>query len=654
MTSAAGTSRPTPAFWRRDAGLFGILILLASLPYAGILANGFVYDDDVQILRNPFVRSLGHLKAIFTTSVFSYQGGAQGTTNYYRPLMTLTYALCHAVFGFRPFGYHLVSIGINAAVVLLVFVAGRQIFKDRLFAFLAAALFALYPVHTEAVDWIAAVTDLELAFFFLLAFWFYLKLPGAQGGRRVLMDAGMIVSAALALLAKEPAATLPILAVIYEHCCREDRSQTTLRVKVRRYGPLWIVLGAWLAIRISVLGLFAPVASRPQMTASAAALSAFALAGHYVEKMVWPVRLSAAYVFPSNLGSLLPRILAGFAIAAACTLLMFYFWKRERRAFFGLAWFFITLAPVLNARWMPDFVFAERYLYLPSVGFCWAICWLALTAARRAGRVSLLSRRAAVAAAVVLAALMTVRIVTRNPVWKDDFTFYTRTLRAAPGAVILRNNLGNYYWNRGNATAAETQWEAAYQLNPNMTYVLDNLGLLRLKQKRFEEAIAFFDRAIAEAPEDEAAHAGLGEAYQAMKMRPEAETELLAAIKLAPLDVGARTSLGELYFDEGKYAEAANEFKAAIRTIPAPRAYFGLGLTEWVRGNREAAENAFKAANRLDPSDSRSYFMLGLLFGSTGRTAAAIAEYEAGLKLDPGNKIAVAALAKLKAGPANK
>ncbi|MGH9351744.1 MAG: tetratricopeptide repeat protein, partial [Terriglobia bacterium] len=615
---------------------------------ANILLNGFVYDDDLQVLQNPYVRDLGHLKQIFTTTVWSFQGGAQGITNYYRPVMTLTYAFCHTLFGFRAAGFHLVSIVMNAAVVCLVFVVARRVFQDRALAFLAATLFALHPVHTEAVDWIAAVTDLEAAFFFLLAFWFFLSLRGATGKRWAVLQAAMLASYALALLSKESAAALPVIAAIYEHACREDRQHTSFLVKLRRYGALGWVLAAYLGVRIYFLGAFAPVAPRHDLGFNEVALSALALAGHYVEKMFWPVRLCAAYVFPASLGALLPRILAGLAVTAVCVLLMAYFWKRERRVFFGLAWFFVTLAPVLNIRWMPDFAFAERYLYLPSVGFCWVLGWLGLKLWRKCAAVDATWKRAAAALACVLAVLMVVRIVIRGRDWKNDLTFYKSTLKVAPDALIIRNDLGNYYWDQGDLADAQQQWEKAYQLQPNAAYVLDNLGLLRLRQKRYEEAAIFFERSLAVTPKDEGAHTGLGQAYSAMGVKQKAEQELLAAIMLAPLDVRPRVSLGELYFDEGRYAEAAIQFQASNRSLPTTRACYGLGLAEWMRGNRAGAEIAFKTALRIDPSGARPHFMLGLFYGATGRLAEAIQEYQTGLQRAPGNQKALAALAKLQ------
>ncbi|HEV2419190.1 MAG TPA: tetratricopeptide repeat protein [Terriglobia bacterium] len=646
------TGSPETAAGARLSGsgrwLLAFLVALASLPYLNILFNGFVYDDDLQVLRNPYVRNFGHLKQIFTTTVWSFQGGAQGITNYYRPVMTLTYALCHALFGFSAAGFHLASIAIHVAVVCLMFAVASRIFKDRAVAFLAAALFALHPIHTEAVDWIAAVTDLEAAFFFLLAFWFFLGLRETGGKRWAVLQAAMLASYLLAVLSKESAAVLPVIAVIYEHSCREDRQDASFLVKLRRYGGLWLALAAYLAARIHFLGAFAPIAARRGLSFNAIVLSAVALTGHYIEKLFWPVRLCAAYVFPATLGALLPRIFAGLAVTVICVLLMVYFWKRERRVFFGLIWFFVTLAPVLNVGWMPDFAFAERYLYLPSVGFCWVLGWLGLKFWRKCVAEGVAWKRAAATFACVLAVLMITRIMIRGRDWKNDLTFYQSTLSVSPNALMIRNDLGNYYWDHGDFADAGEQWEKAYQLQPSATYVLDNLGLLRLRQKRYEEAVIFFERTLSVTPKDEGAHTGLGMAYSAMGMKQKAEQELLAAIKLAPLDVRPRVNLGELYFDEGRYAEACAQFQASNRSMPTTRASYGLGLAEWMRGDRTSAESAFKTALQIDPAGARPHFMLGLFYGATGRLAEAIREYQAGLQRDPGDQKALAALAKLQ------
>jgi 4-amino-4-deoxy-L-arabinose transferase-like glycosyltransferase len=149
---------------RARALLITALVACATLPYLNILFNGFVYDDDTQVLKNPYVQSFRFLKEIFTTNVWSF-GGVRAVTNYYRPMMTFGYLVCYQLFGMQAYGFHLVSLLLHVLVVCLVFVLTERLTGDRVWAFVAGALFALHPIHTESVAWIAAVTDLELTFF---------------------------------------------------------------------------------------------------------------------------------------------------------------------------------------------------------------------------------------------------------------------------------------------------------------------------------------------------------------------------------------------------------------------------------------------------------------------------------------------------------
>ena len=133
---------------------------------------------------------------------------------------------------------------------------------------------------------------------------------------------------------------------------------------------------------------------------------------------------------------------------------------------FGLLWFYLNLAPVLNARWLGANVFTERYLYLPSLGFCWiAACGGRLAWMRLGGRPAV--RKCYAAGLAIVAALCVVRIVTRNHIWRDDPTFYQTTLAAQPDAIALRINLGAVYWNLGSPERAEAEWREALRRAPD-------------------------------------------------------------------------------------------------------------------------------------------------------------------------------------------
>jgi len=159
-----------------------LLLLCAFLVYANTLLSGFVYDDHFQIEGNPYVHSFRHIGRIFSTTVWSFQG-TEGQTNYYRPLMTFGYLLCDRVFQSFPMGFHLVNLLLNCAVVWLVFRVCAALFDDEAVAVVAAALFALHPIHTEVVAWIAAVTELQLAVFYLLGFLLFLRAAGTAADR---------------------------------------------------------------------------------------------------------------------------------------------------------------------------------------------------------------------------------------------------------------------------------------------------------------------------------------------------------------------------------------------------------------------------------------------------------------------------------------
>ena len=140
---------PKQAAFRLDRStllLVAALLACATLPYLNILFNGFVHDDDFQLVRNPYIRSFQHLKKIFTASVWAFQGTT--ISNYYRPMMTLGYLICYKIFGLRPYGYHLVSLLLHALVVCLVFALTKRLTGNRGWAFLAGAFFALHPIHS--------------------------------------------------------------------------------------------------------------------------------------------------------------------------------------------------------------------------------------------------------------------------------------------------------------------------------------------------------------------------------------------------------------------------------------------------------------------------------------------------------------------------
>ena len=633
------------------------LLLLAWVPYLNTLSNAFVYDDIPQLVDNPYVHSFRYLGKIFGSTVWTFQG-AQGVTNYYRPLMSFAYLICYHFFGPISFGFHLVNLVFHAGVVLLLFALTERLFGDRLLALSAAGLFALHPIHTESVAWIAGLPDLELSFFFLLTFLCYLRLERADSARGASwkLHAPVLASYVLALLSKEQALVLPALAAAYEHFYRDDRGATSLRLKLSRYLPLFATAAAYLAFRVLGFGGFAPSVSRPELGWYGVVLSAIALTGSYLWKLVWPVHLSAFYVFHESHSLRDPHVLAGLAALLLCLNLFVWLWRSAHEISFSWLWMGATLAPVLNARWLPAAVFAERYLYLPSMGFCWLVAWAATKAWRAAPSETpspsrrLLWRTMPVALGIV-AILYGARTIRRNRDWRSDEVLYQRILDEQPDAQFIRTNLGVVYYGRGDSAGAEREWMRS--LGPLHPYVstLNDLGLLRTSQKRYDEAIAFFEQAMHDRPNYAEPYKNLAAAYAEMGRPADADREFRKAVELAPLNSGVRDAYGHFLLDQSRPAEAQEQFAASAENDPNADAYGNLGDLLARGGDAERARAAYQAAIALDTFDNRAHLGLATLDEQAGRTAEALQEYRASLDTDPTNAGALAGLRRLEPPP---
>ena len=630
-----------------DTLLIAALIFCAALPYLNTLFNGFVYDDNRQVLENPYLKSFHFLPQVFGTTVWSFVG-MQGVSNYYRPMMTLGYALCYHLFGPLAYGFHLVNICLHVGVVVLVFAVALRLFEDRSVAFVAACLFAVHPIHTEAVAWVAAVTSLDVTFFYLLTFWLFLTMARPRGEISPWIKLAAVGSFALTIFSKEQALTFPLMAMIYEHFFRADHAETTFWQKVRRYGDFWLMDAAYLLFRIEHLGAFAPQIQLARLGWYPSVLSALALVGQYLGKLFWPVRLCAYYVFQKGTSVFEPRVLAGVAAIAACAVVFALLFQRNRTASFGFLWFFITLAPVLDVRYLAGNVFAERYLYLPSVGFCWLLGWAGLKSWRQLTTRQSFWRHALVGASCALGLLMAGLVVARNRDWRSDVALYTQTLNVSPRATNIRENLGVVAWNHGRIDEAEKQWNIALKLNPTSPITLTNLGLVYAKRKEYRKAEHYFREAMLHKPDYTDPHLNLGSLMMDLGRFQEAEQQLRAAVALSPLIPSCHNELGKLYLKEGRVANAVEQFTQSVRAAPNFEGYDGLGEVALQQGEASRAEQAYAAAARINPYDSCAHFALARIAASAGRKQAALDEYARGFESDPNNQQAKSAVEVLR------
>ena len=451
---------------------------LAFGAYVNSLSNGFVGDDKEQLLQNPAVS--GHqFGAFFTAGVWAFRGVR---SNYYRPLQFTVYALLHSLFGVEAFRFHLAMVLLHVLNTSLVYWLTLRIVSRARVALAAAALFALHPIHTETVDWIASLPDLMMTAFVVLALWRFVREDAAPRPRQIPLHCAMYLGA---LLSKETGVVLLPLYLGFE-LIQLRRPLRELGKNAVLYGSLLATGGAYLAMRWVALGGLAPGQETFHRLGPAEFfLSGIVAAGHYAGSLILPFDLNYFHVFHATRTVTLPFLLA---LAAIVTLGAVAFRSQTSSAVrYGLFWIAVTLAPALNLTGVGQNVFAERYLYLPSVGLAWmaglAFDWMA---ARQ-------PRVAWTAAAAILCAA-TWQTVSRNGDWRDDFTLLRKTVAQSPEAGIMHNNLAGAYVERNDLDHALEQERLAVQFEPRSAPFHKNLGLL-LMVRDPRSAIAEFEEA---------------------------------------------------------------------------------------------------------------------------------------------------------------
>jgi protein O-mannosyl-transferase len=586
--------------------LFAILVIFVSslAVYLNSLSNDFVYDDIAQVWDNPWIKDIRHLPEIFSKSVWSFETGSE-TSNYYRPLMHVFYMLAYRIFGLNPWGFHLINVLFHAGVSVLVFIVTMKLLQKFqssssdshiLPSSTAALLFASHPIHTEAVTWIAGLPDLSFTFFYLLSFYLYVL---SRDGHKYSYPLS-VTSFALAALCKEPALTLLIILIAYDFIVKKHNE--SLSDRIRRYLPFFLVAGVYLVLRYHALGGFAPEKKYQALNIYQYAINVFPLVTQYLEKLLLPLNLNAFHVFHPISSLFEVRGFLSLLITMAYMVCIFLAFKKNRLVFFGLVLIIVPLLPVLYIPVLGENTFAERYLYLPSFGFVLLIALLlAWVRVNKPAAVRIL-----MGTVIVLAGLYSAATISRNTVWKNDYTLFSDTIRKAPDAKIPRNRLGGFLLNRGRIEEAIEQYQVALQLDPDSDISHYNLGLAFSSKGRIEEAIEQYQAALQLDPDFADAHNGLATAYFNKGEVDKAIEQYQVALRLDPNNEKTHNNLGLAYFRKGQVDKAIEQYEAALRLKPDNgKAHSNLGLAYLNKGRTDKAIEQFKDAVRLNPENPK-------------------------------------------------
>jgi protein O-mannosyl-transferase len=431
---------------RREVAPALLICAAAVLPYLNALSNGFVYDDLYLVLGNTRLGGLGSIPAIFGTGYWQDGGGL------YRPLTMLSFLLEHMAAGSRPFLYHLDNVLLHLGCSLIVYAILKPLLKGRHAALFASILFAVRPVHTEAVAWVSGRAELLCGLFMLASFQLYLKDPAGRPSASL-----SYAFFFLALMSKESAVILPVLLAAYVLLFSPGQNLPARFRRLIGLYPYAVVFLVYMLIRYSVIGEMGPAGKEatlgnfsPYQVFLVMCESLF----HYMRLGFFPVSLSADYLFYPAKSVLYYRVAVPIVITALVFVSAWRIAEKSRPALFGILWFYIALLPVSNIIRIGH-IMSERAMYIPSVGIC-IILGIWFSAAYEGASIN--RAKYFVAAMFVLAAvLLAAGTVNRNPVWKDQKEFskrvikmWKRRIKLTPGYAPYYSALAREYINRGD------------------------------------------------------------------------------------------------------------------------------------------------------------------------------------------------------------
>ncbi|HYP27181.1 MAG TPA: tetratricopeptide repeat protein [Blastocatellia bacterium] len=586
----------------------GSLAAVVVVCYANSLANGFVFDDHRLVLIEGRPRGMSHF---FDMLLYSY-----------RPVRNLSYALDFLIWGDNPVGFHLTNLLIHGANTVLVYFLARRVMGGAVASVVAAVIFAVHPIQTDAVSYISGRRDLLFSLFYVASFLAYLK----YRERRTIAGFALFMGLwGLGLLSKEMAVTLPGLIFMWNFCERWGeqeggwlrKSLTSARKALAEDRWLYALLVAaglaymWYMIferrasgRAGVQGVQYWGGSFYTNVLTVARVHAW-----YLKQIVFPTPIAQYYgAFEVSRSILEPKVLLSLAVVGAALAWGLRLLKKDRVMSFAILSYFVLLLPVSQIIPHHELV-ADHYLYLP-------MACVGLLAARLVEKFSAAdaeSRRLAYAGVLVVCAVFAVLTIMRNREWKDELSVWQANYESVPNSPRAAHNFGGLLMRR-DPRRAEELFRQALANDPDFEPVYLSLAQLYVASKRPKEADELAEQALTLFGSKAGSHI--------------LRNPALLRSQLKTVQAAARWEMGDHAATERLLNEAITEY--------APNMDSYLALANLYRGKDPAREQLVLAqALEVSPNSYEANARLAAALASDKKFDGALARLQKLLTLNP-------------------
>ncbi len=534
-----------------------IILCAVVLVYVQSLSYEFVNYDDYDLVsqNGEFISSPANIAKAFTTHAFTSH---REESVYYRPLLLVSFIIDYQVWQLNPLGYHLTNMILHCLTAFLFFRLLVLLTREPTVALAGALLFALHPIQTESVAWVAGRNDVLVGLFVIMMMYFYvLQYEKPEHAKRSLFLAAF--SFALALFSKESAAFYIILPFAYELVLRRTRMRALVTGQRRLFAALLAgILAGYFLIRFAIFGsligaekLYGMIDPTTRLTMVPAMLS------EHLLLLVAPLRLVVVHPLTELFWLEDPWTYVAVGVVLLCAYALWWTWKNDRQSCFGLVWLAAGLVPVLNI--IPVAVpILEHRLYAAAAGFGFAVT-------------GFLHRRTGASAFRIIMGVLLFAAAAgsflRIPVWKSSETLWTDAIAKEPTASRAYFNLAGYYFENKSYDKTIGLLNTYISLKPE-----DMIGYLKLRQTylltgRYTESSVVSRRMIALNPHNPNRYIEAGMLYEQFNM-PDSAIEIYQqgiGVDTAFFQLHAR--LGTVYEALGDTVRARRYYQDAIRLI---------------------------------------------------------------------------------------
>lgn len=575
---------PSLPAWRLRGWIIVAFLALTFAAYLTPMSQSIfvAWDDTFLIYFNPTIKSISWktLKAAFTTY----------DPELYIPLTLISYQIDYLIGGLNAFVFHFTNLLLHTLNALLVAWIAYLLSRKPWAGLATGLLFALHPLHTEAVAWASARKDVLSTAFFLLAIIAYVFYTHDRSRRFYLLSLAAFL---LGLLSKVMVLTLPAVLLLIDW-------------REKRPFDRWLVLDkipyAALSTAFGIVALFGKRDIVQASTMLDKILMACKSTVFYLEKLFLPVELSVLYPYngPIALGS--PDFYVPVVVLAIVVAFVLWSLRRTRTVAFGFLFFLVTVIPTfINFTKGGDLYFAsDRYAYVPSIG----ILFLAALALDRYAHERKERLRIANGALGLVLAAFLVLTFRQAMTWRNSIELFGQTLKHYPRVMAAHLNLAMVYREMDQLDKAKEQLDIANSIRPHSRVHVAYATLAEREGNR-SKAREEYMQAMEINPKDPEPYFGLAILEERDGKTAEALRLYQKVLEIDPLYVGTYNNLGAIYLKQGNIAEAQRQYEKALEIDPTfPDAHYNLAVIYKQEGKIDRAIAEFEATVAIQPAKS--------------------------------------------------